>query len=173
MSNVYCLSTLHLRIESILWIHSFIQVRLYYCGAAVRPYWRPVIWKSHETIDSKLSAITIYKFRMLKHKMLVITYAKLGIKRHVIKCTQSRFWVSRRRILTFYHLHAPLTKIVHPLHTAVPPTLRAVPQNGQVAARKGSTVTLECKASGNPVPSIYWFKKVRYGVTVESCVHRM
>lgn len=33
----------------------------------------------------------------------------------------------------------------------VPPTLRAVPQNGQVAARKGSTVTLECKASGNPV----------------------
>lgn len=42
----------------------------------------------------------------------------------------------------------------------VPPTLRAVPQNGQVAARKGSTVTLECKASGNPVPSIYWFKKV-------------
>lgn len=38
----------------------------------------------------------------------------------------------------------------------VPPTLRAVPQNGQVAARKGSTVTLECKASGNPVPSIYW-----------------
>lgn len=32
----------------------------------------------------------------------------------------------------------------------VPPTLRAVPQNGQVSARKGSTVTLECKASGNP-----------------------
>lgn len=42
----------------------------------------------------------------------------------------------------------------------VPPTLRAVPQNGQVSARKGSTVTLECKASGNPVPTIYWFKKV-------------
>lgn len=35
-----------------------------------------------------------------------------------------------------------------------------MPQNGQVAARKGSTVTLECKASGNPVPTIYWFKKV-------------
>lgn len=46
------------------------------------------------------------------------------------------------------------------LFFTVPPTLRAVPQNGQVAARKGSTVTLECKASGNPVPSIYWFKKV-------------
>lgn len=44
----------------------------------------------------------------------------------------------------------------------VPPTLRAVPQNGEVSARKGSTVTLECKASGNPVPSIYWFKKVGF-----------
>ncbi|XP_055312013.1 limbic system-associated membrane protein [Sitodiplosis mosellana] len=48
---------------------------------------------------------------------------------------------------------------VHTVEILVPPTLRAVPQNGQVAARKGSTVTLECKASGNPVPSIYWFKK--------------
>lgn len=41
----------------------------------------------------------------------------------------------------------------------MPPTLRALPHNGQVTARKGSTVTLECKASGNPVPTIYWFKK--------------
>lgn len=41
----------------------------------------------------------------------------------------------------------------------VPPTLRALPHNGQVTARKGSTVTLECKASGNPVPTIFWFKK--------------
>lgn len=42
----------------------------------------------------------------------------------------------------------------------VPPSLRSVPQNGQVTARKGSTVTLECKASGNPVPNIFWHKKV-------------
>lgn len=49
---------------------------------------------------------------------------------------------------------------VHTLEILVPPSIRAVPQNGQVTARKGSTVTLECKASGNPVPSIYWFKKV-------------
>lgn len=50
---------------------------------------------------------------------------------------------------------------VHTLEILVPPTIRAVPINGQVTARKGSTVTLECKASGNPVPSIFWFKKVR------------
>lgn len=51
---------------------------------------------------------------------------------------------------------------------SVPPTLRAVPQNGQVAARKGSTVTLECKASGNPVPTIYWYKKVGALFTIVS-----
>lgn len=53
---------------------------------------------------------------------------------------------------------------VHTLEILVPPTIRAIPVNGQVTARKGSTVTLECKASGNPVPSIYWFKKVSVGV---------
>lgn len=49
---------------------------------------------------------------------------------------------------------------VHTLEILVPPSLRAIPQTGQVTARKGSTVTLECKASGNPVPTIYWSKKV-------------
>lgn len=38
--------------------------------------------------------------------------------------------------------------------------MRAVPSGGQITARKGGAVTLECKASGNPVPSIYWMKKV-------------
>lgn len=32
----------------------------------------------------------------------------------------------------------------------VPPSVRAVPQTGQLTARKGGTITLECKASGNP-----------------------
>lgn len=36
-----------------------------------------------------------------------------------------------------------------------------MPTSGQVQARKGGAITLECKASGNPVPSIYWTKKVR------------
>lgn len=56
---------------------------------------------------------------------------------------------------------------VHTLEILVPPTIRAVPVNGQVTARKGSTVTLECKASGNPVPSIYWFKKVRHSLIIQ------
>lgn len=43
---------------------------------------------------------------------------------------------------------------------SVPPSVRAVPTTGQLTARKGGAVTLECKASGNPVPSITWTKKV-------------
>lgn len=50
---------------------------------------------------------------------------------------------------------------VHTVEILVPPSVRPVPQNGQITARKGSTVTLECKASGNPVPNLYWHKKVR------------
>lgn len=58
---------------------------------------------------------------------------------------------------------------VHTVEILVPPSLRPVPQNGQVTARKGSSVTLECKASGNPVPNIYWHKKVRELLHVFKC----
>lgn len=44
----------------------------------------------------------------------------------------------------------------------VPPSVRAIPASGQLVARKGNSVTLECKASGNPVPTIYWYKKVNW-----------
>ncbi|CRL05848.1 CLUMA_CG018874, isoform A [Clunio marinus] len=49
--------------------------------------------------------------------------------------------------------------LVHTVEILVPPTVRAHPETGHVTARKGSTVTLECKASGNPVPSITWVKR--------------
>lgn len=50
---------------------------------------------------------------------------------------------------------------MHTVEILVPSSVRPVPQNGQITARKGSTVSLECKASGNPVPNLYWHKKVR------------
>ncbi|KAF4523238.1 hypothetical protein B566_EDAN011464 [Ephemera danica] len=40
----------------------------------------------------------------------------------------------------------------------VPPTIRSQSTN-TLTTRKGGTVTLECKASGNPVPTITWKKK--------------
>lgn len=57
--------------------------------------------------------------------------------------------------------------LVHTVEILVPPTVRAHPETGHVTARKGSTVTLECKASGNPVPSISWVKRV----TNPICIH--
>lgn len=42
------------------------------------------------------------------------------------------------------------------LSFSVPPSVRAVPSSGQITARKGGAVTLECKASGNPVPQVSW-----------------
>jgi hypothetical protein len=32
------------------------------------------------------------------------------------------------------------------------------PLNGQVVVRKGTTVSLECKANGNPAPTVTWVK---------------
>ncbi|XP_041760548.1 neural cell adhesion molecule 1 isoform X1 [Anopheles merus] len=52
---------------------------------------------------------------------------------------------------------------VHTVEILVPPSVRAIPPTGQVTARKGGAVTLECKASGNPVPSIYWTKRTGTG----------
>lgn len=52
------------------------------------------------------------------------------------------------------------------MFVSVPPSVRTSPASGQVTARKGGSVTLECKASGNPVPSIRWTRKV----SVKNCV---
>ena len=32
------------------------------------------------------------------------------------------------------------------------------PINGEVVVRKGTTVSLECKANGNPTPTVSWVK---------------
>lgn len=50
--------------------------------------------------------------------------------------------------------------LVHTVEILVPPSVRSVPETGHVTVRKGGTATLECKASGNPVPSISWSRKV-------------
>ncbi|XP_052902862.1 protein amalgam-like [Anopheles moucheti] len=49
--------------------------------------------------------------------------------------------------------------LVHTVEILVPPSVRSNPESGHVTVRKGGTATLECKASGNPVPSISWTRK--------------
>uniref|UniRef100_A0A1A9ZZS9 Ig-like domain-containing protein n=1 Tax=Glossina pallidipes TaxID=7398 RepID=A0A1A9ZZS9_GLOPL len=53
---------------------------------------------------------------------------------------------------------------IHTVEILVPPSVRATPTSGQLQARKGGPVTLECKGSGNPVPSIYWTKKFSFNI---------
>ncbi|XP_046382563.1 neural cell adhesion molecule 1-like isoform X1 [Ischnura elegans] len=50
-------------------------------------------------------------------------------------------------------------EISHTLEILVPPRIHFVSNDGKYEVKKGSTVTLECKASGNPVPFISWSRK--------------
>ncbi|KAJ3629199.1 hypothetical protein MTP99_013607 [Tenebrio molitor] len=50
-------------------------------------------------------------------------------------------------------------EITHTLEILVPPRIHYVTSNGRVEVKKGSTVKLECRASGNPVPKITWSRK--------------
>lgn len=50
-------------------------------------------------------------------------------------------------------------EITHTLEVLVPPRIHYVTSNGRVEVKKGSSVRLECQASGNPVPAISWSRK--------------
>ena len=39
--------------------------------------------------------------------------------------------------------------------------LQAQPSNGKFVVRSGSTITLECRAQGNPMPRVSWTRLVR------------
>ncbi len=44
---------------------------------------------------------------------------------------------------------------------SVPPRVKPRPEDGNIVVKKGAEVTLECAASGNPVPKISWAREVR------------
>ncbi|XP_044727881.1 limbic system-associated membrane protein-like [Chrysoperla carnea] len=48
---------------------------------------------------------------------------------------------------------------IHTIEILVPPSVTMSPANGHMTARKGGSVTFECKATGNPSPRIEWSKK--------------
>ncbi|KAJ8984905.1 hypothetical protein NQ317_002745, partial [Molorchus minor] len=41
----------------------------------------------------------------------------------------------------------------------VPPSIQILPADGKIVRRKGSPVSFECKANGNPTPTVQWSKK--------------
>ena len=47
----------------------------------------------------------------------------------------------------------------HSCFFLVPPSVMPEPSSGKVVVRKDTTVTLECKANGNPSPSVTWTKR--------------
>ncbi|XP_013178977.1 PREDICTED: lachesin-like [Papilio xuthus] len=49
---------------------------------------------------------------------------------------------------------------VHTVEVLVPPSVRASPESRHAAARRGGAAVLECRASGNPVPSVTWHKMI-------------
>lgn len=49
---------------------------------------------------------------------------------------------------------------VHTVEVLVPPSMRASPESRHAAARRGGAAVLECRASGNPVPTVTWHKLV-------------
>ena len=44
---------------------------------------------------------------------------------------------------------------------SVPPRVKPRPEDGNIVVKKGTEVTLECSASGNPVPEIVWNREVK------------
>ncbi|XP_050316135.1 limbic system-associated membrane protein-like isoform X2 [Anthonomus grandis grandis] len=50
-------------------------------------------------------------------------------------------------------------EITHTVEILVPPRIHYITSNGRVEVKKGSSVRMECKASGNPVPKVTWSRK--------------
>uniref|UniRef100_A0A1B6DCG8 Ig-like domain-containing protein n=1 Tax=Clastoptera arizonana TaxID=38151 RepID=A0A1B6DCG8_9HEMI len=49
--------------------------------------------------------------------------------------------------------------VVHNVEVLVPPSIQSSPHATQLVTKKGGNVTLECKASGNPMPNVHWTRK--------------
>lgn len=47
---------------------------------------------------------------------------------------------------------------VHTVEVLVPPSIRAAPDSRHATARRGGATVLECRAAGNPVPTVTWHK---------------
>ncbi|CAB4059531.1 unnamed protein product [Lepeophtheirus salmonis] len=49
--------------------------------------------------------------------------------------------------------------MTHTVEILVPPSIMSQPRNGRIVVRKGTSITIECRANGNPTPSVTWTRK--------------
>ena len=42
----------------------------------------------------------------------------------------------------------------------------SVPPNGATTVKEGEDVTLQCEVTGNPIPTVIWYKKVIYTLMI-------
>ncbi|XP_066150996.1 neurotrimin-like [Euwallacea fornicatus] len=49
--------------------------------------------------------------------------------------------------------------LIHTIEILMPPKIQIMPPSGQIVTRKGNPVSFECKADGNPTPTVQWSRK--------------
>lgn len=49
--------------------------------------------------------------------------------------------------------------VVHTVEILVPPSVQPEPTNGEITVRSGASVNLECRANGNPSPTVSWSRE--------------
>ncbi|XP_040581372.1 protein amalgam [Lepeophtheirus salmonis] len=49
--------------------------------------------------------------------------------------------------------------MTHTVEILVPPSIMSQPRNGRIVVRKGTSITIECRANGNPTPTVTWTRK--------------
>jgi len=101
------------------------------------------------------------RFHIYYRRFLYVIVLVL-INKH-LKITESTqtFTIIPSFSLCRLHVRPSLAKTLFriPFSVSVPPRIHHVSSNGRVEVKKGSTVHLECKSSGNPVPKVTWSRK--------------
>lgn len=109
----------------------------------------------------------VYKIRRVILFVLYSIYEQYSFI-HLEKCIS--WQVGRKlskvfQVLTFEFAQI-LTESFLNLFATVPPRIHHVSSQGVMEVKRGASITLECRASGNPVPVITWTRKVSYFPTV-------
>lgn len=101
--------------------------------------------------------ISADNFKVLKDSRITVSHLPnrgVSITIHGLKVSDSGSYDCA------LNLKSHVVNVVHTLQIEVPPKIHNLhPLNGSITVRSGSRVRLECRASGQPPPSIYWSRK--------------